>query len=186
VDRSGIGFATGQANGFVGYTERLFYILDAAPSQPLPSVISAPLGLGTHPVMFVDALVVNPNCTGPCLANAMQFIAFMSQLGTRNLIAFSQDSRQPTFPRYLLQARIDFYQDALARNNPFYPAFWQIVRSAAEFPNQGFTANYLKLGPAVLQALGGNAVARQRPPSLQPGARPEAAAAGGRAAPAWP
>jgi thiamine pyridinylase len=155
-------FAQGQANGFVGYTERLFYILDAAPSQPLPSVISAPLGLGTHPVMFVDALVVNPHCTGSCLANAMQFIAFMSQLGTRNLIAFSQDSPQPTFPRYLLQARTDFYQDALARNNPFYPSFWQIVRSAVAFPNQGFTADYLKLGPAVLQALGGSSVAPAR------------------------
>ena len=180
-------FATGQANGFVGYTERLFYILDAAPSQPLPSVISAPLGLGTHPVMFVDALVVNPHCTGPCLANAMQFIAFMSQLGTRNLIAFSQDSPQPTFPRYLLQARADFYQEAPARNNLFYRSFWQIVRSAAAFPNQGFTADYLQLGPAVLQALGGSSAARQGPPSLlRPDALPEAAAAGGRAAAAWP
>lgn len=44
----------------------------------------------------------------------MQFIDFMSQLGTRNLIAFSQDSKTPTFPRYLLQARTDFYQDAPA------------------------------------------------------------------------
>jgi len=180
-------FATGQANGFFGYTERLFYILDAAPSQPLPSVISAPLGLGSHPVMFVDALVVNPHCTGPCLVNAMQFIDFMSQLGTRNLIAFSQDSPAPTFPRYLLQARTDFYQDALARNDPFYPSFWQIVRAAVAFPNQGFTADYLTLGPAVLQALGGSSAARQGPPSLrQPGAGPGAAAAGGRAASASP
>jgi hypothetical protein len=137
--------------------------------------------------MFVDALVVNPHCTGSCLANAMQFIGFMSELGTRNLIAFSQDSPQPTFPRYLLQARADFYQDALARNNPFYPSFWQIVRSAVAFPNQGFTADYLKLGPAVLEALGGMSAARQRPPSLLwPGALPEAATASRRAAAPWP
>jgi hypothetical protein len=55
------------------------------------------------------------------------------------------------------------------------------------FPNLGFPADYLKLGPAVLQALGGNSVARQRPPSLlRPDALPEAVAAGGRAAEAWP
>ncbi len=154
---SGIGaetaFATGKANGFVGYTERLFYILSAA-TQTQPSVISAPLGLGTHPVMFVDALVVNPNCIGTCFANAMSFINFMSQLSTRNLIAFSQDAPPGTFPRYLLQANEGFYSSSLATKDPFYPQFWKFIQTAVPFPNQGFPQDRLLLGPAVTKALG--------------------------------
>jgi len=148
-------FATGRANGFVGYTERLFYILSAA-TQTQPTVISAPLGRGTHPVMFVDVLVVNPNCTGSCFVDALTFISFMSQLGTRNLIAFSQDAPPGTFPRYLLQANGAFYSGSLAQQDPFYPRFWDFIQNAVAFPNQGFPQDRLVLGPAVKKALGGD------------------------------
>lgn len=63
-------FGTGGANAYVGHTERLFYILKSRPGRALPSVVSAPLGGGTQPVMFVDALVFNRTCTGACLDDA--------------------------------------------------------------------------------------------------------------------
>jgi thiamine pyridinylase len=146
-------FATGQANGFVGFTERLFYILSAA-TQPQPSVISAPLGLGTHPIMFVDALVVNSNCTGSCFTNALKFITSMSSVNTRNLIAFSEDAQPGTFPRYLLQANANFYVGSQAKQDPFYPQFWNFIQNAVAFPNQGFPEDRLLLGPEVMKALG--------------------------------
>jgi thiamine pyridinylase len=151
-------FATGQANGFVGYTERLFYILTTNPQQR-PSLISAPLGAGSNPVMFVDALVVNPNCTGTCLINATAFIQYMSQISTRNLIAFSQDAPAGTVPRYLLQANGDFYAGSLAQQDPYYPKFWSFLQNAVPFPNQGFPLKRLLLGPDVKLALGVGATA---------------------------
>jgi len=146
-------FATGKANGFVGYTERLFYILSAAPPSQ-PSLVSAPLGHGGHPVMFVDALVVNPHCSGACLERALAFIRFMSALSTRNLIAFSQDAPAGTRPRYLLQANSDFYSGSLAQQDPYYPQFWRFLQTAEPFPNEGFPEDRLLLGPAIKAALG--------------------------------
>lgn len=154
-------FATGSANGFVGYTERLFYILTTSP-QLQPSLISAPLGGGSNPVMFVDALVVNPNCTEYCLYNATAFIQFMSQITTRNLIAFSQDAPSGTFPRYLLQANSDFYTGSLAEQDPYYPQFWSFLQNAVPFPNQGFPQDRLLLGPAVKAALGTGSTATEK------------------------
>jgi thiamine pyridinylase len=154
-------FATGQANGFVGYTERLFYILTTTP-QTKPSLISAPLGGGSHPVMYVDALVVNPNCTGTCLTQATAFIQFMSQLSTRNLIAFSQDAPSGTFPRYLQQANADFYSSTLAQQDPFYPQFWSFLQNAVPFPNRGFPESRLLLGPAIKAALGADSTAIEK------------------------
>lgn len=145
-------FATSMANGFVGYTERLFYILTVNPTAQ-PYLISAPLGDGSDPVMFVDALVVNPNCTGVCLENATRFIQFMSQVSTRNLIAFSQDAKSQTnpspIPRYLLQANEGFYQGSPASQDPYYPQFWTILQNAAPFPNQGFPQDRKNLGKAI-------------------------------------
>jgi thiamine pyridinylase len=112
--------------------------------------------------MFVDALMVNPNCTGTCFANALTFISFMSQLSTRNLIAFSQDAPPGTFPRYLLQANSAFYSGPLAQQDPFYPQFWRFLQNAVAFPNQGFPEDRLLLGPAVKKALAGES-------AVQPG-----------------
>ena len=145
-------FAAGRANGFIGYTERLFYILTARPAQK-PSVISAPLGGGSHPVMFVDVLVVNRHCTGGCRNRANAFILYMTRVSTRTLIAFSQDAPPGAIPRYLLQANADFYRQAEARQDLFYPQFWSFIQNATPFPNQGFPEDRKPLGQAVKAAL---------------------------------
>lgn len=132
-------FANGGANGFVGYSERLFFILSANSSQPNLSVASAPMDAGNQPVMFVDALVFNPACTGSCLQDAQSFATFMSTLEVRNLIAFSQDAPPGTFPRYLLQANGSFYSSQPAASDPIYQGLWvNHVSLAQPYPNQGF------------------------------------------------
>jgi thiamine pyridinylase len=146
-----LAFAAGSANGFIGYTERLFYILSAKAQNP--NVLSAPLGDGSHPIMFVDVLVVNHHCTGECRMRADAFIGYMSRISTRTLIAFSHDAPAGTVPRYLLQANADFYQQAEARRDPFYPQFWSFVQRAVAFPNQGFPEDRKPLGQAVKDAL---------------------------------
>ncbi|ADO68874.1 conserved uncharacterized protein [Stigmatella aurantiaca DW4/3-1] len=146
-------FATQKANGFMGYTEELFNILSNSGPLPPLTAISAPLGVGTRPVIFVDALVFNSNCTGPCLADAQAFAAFMSDTRVRSLIAFSQDAPKVSIPRYLLQANKAFYEVQPAASDAMYQQFLPIVHSAQPFPNQGFPEHKTALGDAVQQAL---------------------------------
>ncbi len=143
-------FASGAANGFIGYTERLFYIRKANPQRPLPSVTSAPIGGGSNPAMFVDALVFNPSCTGACLGAAQAFAAYMSSVPVRNLIAFSQDGPPGTLPRYLLQANEVFYASQPAASDPMYRAYAPIVRAARPYPNSGFPDSRRALNQALL------------------------------------
>ncbi|NTX41602.1 extracellular solute-binding protein [Myxococcus sp. CA033] len=146
-------FATEQANGFMGYTERLFFIRQARPSQPLPQVISVPLGTGSAPAVFVDALVLNANCTGTCAQDAHAFTEFMSDPEVRRLIAFSEDAPAGTSPRYLLQANRAFYQQEPARSDPMYQKFEPLLTGARPYPNQGFPENRKALQTALLEDL---------------------------------
>ncbi|RKG90879.1 extracellular solute-binding protein [Corallococcus sp. CA049B] len=148
-----VAFAQEQANGFMGYTERLFYILQSQPSMPLPEVISVPLGAGSAPAVFVDALVLNANCTGTCAEDARAFTSFMQDPGTRSLIAFSADAPQGTRPRYLLQANRAFYQQEPARSDPMYQQYEDILSGARPYPNQRFPENRKALQAALREAL---------------------------------
>jgi thiamine pyridinylase len=176
-------FANGLSNGFIGYTERLFYIRSANPSAPLPSVITDPIGGGTHPSMFVDALVFNPNCTDACLTTAQAFASYMSTVSVRNLIAFSLDGPAGTIPRYLLQANQSFYAAAPASRDPMYQAYLPFVQVAQPFPNTNFPQARTSLNAALTAWFTGDSSSSptasstaQRdpaaPPSNAPGARP--------------
>ncbi|MCP3102309.1 extracellular solute-binding protein [Myxococcus sp. K15C18031901] len=146
-------FATEAANGFMGYTERLFYILAANPSMALPEVISVPLGAGSSPTVFVDALVLNTHCTGTCAQDARAFTDFMKDPEVRTLIAFSQDAPRGSTPRYLLQANRAFYQQEPARSDPMYPKYEALLRNARPYPNQGFPENRKAMQAALLENL---------------------------------
>lgn len=155
-------FAQNKANGFVGYSERLFYILKARDGNlALPYVISAPLGVGSNPVMFVDALMMNPACTGQCAADAEAFSKFMSSLKVRNLIAFSQDGTDLTLPRYLLQALRTFYTTPPGSENLIYQQIRPILDGDRQYPNRGFPKARLKLNLALTKALTGADVLEQ-------------------------
>ncbi|MFY2558075.1 extracellular solute-binding protein [Corallococcus terminator] len=146
-------FATEQANGFMGYTERLFFIRQARPTQRLPEVISVPLGTGSAPAVFVDALVLNASCTGACAEDARAFTTFMSDPEVRGLIAFSEDAPLGTSPRYLLQANRAFYQQEPARSDPMYQRFEPLLNGARPYPNQGFPENRRAMQAALLEDL---------------------------------
>ncbi|MEM1323398.1 MAG: extracellular solute-binding protein [Bacteroidota bacterium] len=114
--------AANNANGFIGYSERLYYISKFNPDT-LPDLISAPIGGGSNPVMFVDALFFNKECanSNECGGDASNFMYFMNQVETRNIIAFSLDvPQEKRIPRYLLQANKNFYTSAPAKDNGIY------------------------------------------------------------------
>lgn len=144
-------FATHQANGFIGYTESLFAIRSVNPSAPLPTVISDPIGGGTHPTLFVDALVFNPACTGECLSIAQTFASYMSTVDVRSIIAFSLDGAPGTLPRYLLQASEAFYSVPPASQDPMYQAYAPITAAGRSFPNTNFPEARLPLNEELLK-----------------------------------
>ncbi|TRW95147.1 extracellular solute-binding protein [Candidatus Methylobacter oryzae] len=148
-------FARGEANGYVGYTENLFNILSARPQDAPPlHVISAPMGNGEKPVMYVDGLVFNTNCTSQCLDDAQNVAKYLTATATRNLIAFSQDAGAGAIPRYLMQANTDFYTVEPAASNPYYQAYWQqIVTKAEPVPNTGVPENKDSISKALQTAL---------------------------------
>lgn len=153
-----LAFAQGRAGGFVGYSERLHYIVAAAPSAALPKVVSAPMGNGSKPILFADALVTSAKCTGTCRDDADAFITFMTAVERRQLIAFSQDvppdAPGGVIPRYLLQARSSFYTAEPAASNPIYTALQPVVTSKGRsFPNEGFPAARSDLNRALTDAL---------------------------------
>lgn len=149
-------FAQGKANAFLGYSERLFFILSSNRALPLPTPISAPLGAGSQPMIFVDALAVSAQCQGQCLADAQALTAYLSSAKVRTLIAFSQDAPAGTPPRYLLQANERFYSMAPAREDPVYQGiFTRVIQRGQPFPNQGFPKVRTALDAALMQALGG-------------------------------
>lgn len=157
-------FAQNQANGFVGYSERLFYILQARGGDiTLPSVISAPLGVSSNPVMFVDALVLNRACTSQCATDAATFSRFMSSLQVRTLIAFSNDVSPKTFPRYLLQALASFYTSPPGSQNLIYQQLYPFVQTAQAFPNNGFPEAKDPLNAALVKVLAGGVQAVESP-----------------------
>ena len=151
--RSEEAFGAGAANGFMGYTERLFYILNSKPGRPLPGVISAPLGGGTRPVIFVDALVFNPACTAACREDAQDFARYLSEPAVRETIAFSRDASAGSTPRYLLQASRAFYDGEAARADPIYRALLPIVEAGQSYPNRGFPQARKPLNEAVTAEL---------------------------------
>ncbi|AGC47100.1 lipoprotein [Myxococcus stipitatus DSM 14675] len=146
-------FAQEQANGFIGYTERLVPILKARPGMALPEVISVPLGKGSATTVFVDALVVNANCTGQCAQDARAFTTFLGSPQVRSLIAFSGDGPRGTLPRYLLQAPRAFYELERTRSDPMYRKFTPLLEGAHPFPSQGFPENRKALQAALQEAL---------------------------------
>lgn len=146
-------YALGSANSFFGYTERLHYIRAAKADEPLPSIISAPMGDGTHPIILVDALVFNPGCTGACLVDNQTVAAYMDSVPVRALIAFSQDAPPGAIPRYLLQANQAFYKTPSASADPMYQAYLSIVSQAHVYPNQGFPEAHEALKNSVLASL---------------------------------
>lgn len=146
-------YALGKANGFLGYPERLYHIRAARPERPLPTVISAPVGHGSHPVAFVDGLVFNPSCAGQCLADARDLAMYMASVPVRSLIAFSQDAPQGSIPRYLLQASQAFYAAAPASADPMYKAYLPIVSQARSYPNQGYPEAREEINKALITAL---------------------------------
>lgn len=153
-------FAAGAANGFVGYSERLFYVKEHAPDKT-PYAISAPLGAGKRPVMFVDALVFNTHMEGAVQDAASAFAEFMASAATREMLSLSHDAPAGKPFRYLMQASQAFWDlPAVADDKVFAALRAEVAEQAVALPNSGFPENKDRLN-GLLKARLGNALAHE-------------------------
>ena len=119
------------------------------------SIIAPPLGPQNNFLMFTDALIVNKALltTSEIQEDIDIFINFYSRLTTRLSIAFGIDLPSPHPPRYLMQARKDFYATEQVSSNTIYSALAAMLQYAVAAPNNGLYHNRRHLRDTIMQAL---------------------------------
>ena len=91
-DLSAQQFALGKSDAFLGYSERLNYMLRQGANAKRIRISSAPLGEGKRPVVFVDAFVVRrQGCDAACWQAAAKLAAYMNAPETQEWVLMSRD-----------------------------------------------------------------------------------------------
>jgi thiamine pyridinylase len=128
-------FAGGEARALFGYSEYIYYALSAPGAKVTPStlnVVSAPLSHGSQPLIYVDGLVRNVNCTDECARRAQVFAEFLTSREVQLALAFGEDV-SPAAPRYLLMSRQTFWNDGRVKNDPLYQQLAPVVQTGKAF-----------------------------------------------------
>ena len=99
---------------------------------------SAPLGEGSHPLLFVDAFVLRKDCTGPCEAAGRAFTDYMTRPETMSWIMMSEDAGATRVPRYLLAATKSAYKTPPVRGDRNYILMEKMTKNGLPYPNTKF------------------------------------------------
>ena len=117
-------------------------------------ITAPPLGPGNNFLMYTDALVINKALqTATTLQDINVFMNFYSRLDTRLSIAFGNDLPNPHPPRYLMQARMDFYTSPQITNNFIYSKLYATLQYAVAAPNHNLYNNRHEMAQRITQAL---------------------------------
>ncbi|GAB4521211.1 MAG: hypothetical protein Tsb0020_39830 [Haliangiales bacterium] len=131
-------FARGDADALIGYSERLHPILTAAQkSVGELYVSSAPLGGGDHPVLFTDALVASPLCTGRCREAAQAFAEYYTSDEVFETALLARDVGSAAVPRYLLPSTNSAFAIEAVASDRLYEQFRAAIAGAAPYPTDG-------------------------------------------------
>ena len=119
------------------------------------NVIAPPLGPGNNFLMYTDAMVVNRALvtTTALQEDVNTFMNFYSRLTTRLSIAFGDDLPKPHPPRYLMQARMDFYTTQPVTADPIYSNLSTTLQYAVAAPNNELYSNRDNMNDQIIQAL---------------------------------
>jgi thiamine pyridinylase len=133
-------FVKGMADGLVGYSERLHYILKGGMASEQVQMRSLPLGNGNSPVMFVDALVLRMGASDQITAAARAFADFLVSPEIQEYLVMSRDSKADRIPRYLIPATKDVFAKQSLVMDRFYRDLARDATIARPFPNTGFSS----------------------------------------------
>lgn len=128
--------AAGNAHSMVAYSERLHHLRRAAAKEAEWTLVSAPVGAGRGPAVFVDALVRSPQCSGQCATAAAAFADYLTKPSTFEWIMLSDDATKNGIPRYLIPAHRNAYT-ARVLEDPYYRQINTQLVSARPYPRFG-------------------------------------------------
>ena len=119
------------------------------------SIIAPPLGAENNFLMYTDAMVINRALvTTPAVQEDVDaFINFYSRLTTRLSIAFGDDLPVPHPPRYLMQARLDFYTAQQVTADAIYSKLNKTLQYAVTAPNNRVYNNKKRMSDQITEAL---------------------------------
>lgn len=147
-------FASGEASVFVGYSEFLNEIVTKRTDTAPLYVASAPLGGGSHPVLFTDGLVLRKGCLGACQSDARAFAEYLDGSRMYETLLMSKDAPFAK-PRYLLPATRSAFQIPSVAADPFYAVLAEIVAGGGSFPTSGLNDARGDMKQRLLAALTG-------------------------------
>jgi thiamine pyridinylase len=152
ADLAAMEFATGGADSTFGYSERLHLIRKKAPNDTF-YISSAPLGPGSRPVVFVDALVLRGDCDAGCHLAAQRFAEYLNGPTTKEWILMSRDAGDQATPRYLVPATLSAYRTQALRNDPLFQSIKNQLQDAAPYPQSGLNAVRKQMRDEILKSL---------------------------------
>jgi thiamine pyridinylase len=140
-------FAHARGRALVGYSERMFHILNEVrhPTDPTPVIDASTITVRLYnqgvangnPLVWVDSFALDKDLAGPRLSAAERFIAFATSTTAYRTILLPPN--EP--PQYLLPAYTDVFADAtLLASAPLYQQFAHGLDHAATLAAVGLPA----------------------------------------------
>ena len=141
-----------------GYSELsgsfLQYAMNKGIDINVYDVIAPPLGPANNFLMYTDAMVINKALVNTdSQEDVDSFINFYSKLTTRLSIAFGDDLPMQHPPRYLMQARMDFYNAPRVTDDMIYNILRATPQYAVAAPNNGLYNNRKNMKDEIQLAL---------------------------------
>jgi thiamine pyridinylase len=141
----------------IGYSERLHPILRTLKEPDQLHVASAPLGSGSSPLLFTDALVRRKGCSGECEKAATAFAQYLLDPASQEWLVMASDKQQPpataVVPRYLLPATATAYDQPALQKDRLYRTLRDLTRNARSYPSFGLYSVRSVLRDTLIQRL---------------------------------
>jgi thiamine pyridinylase len=135
-------FATKQAHGMYGYSERLHQIfkegMAAGISDLTVKIIPMPLGdIPNEPLFYTDAFVFRRGMSFDKLAAAQNFVEFMATPKMQAAVAAAEETAKNKVPlRYLLPMSSKAYDVPFLSTDPYYQLYFRKL-TGRNLPNRG-------------------------------------------------
>jgi len=146
-------FATGKADAFLGYSERLNYILRNGGRAGQVRISSAPLGEGKRPLLFVDVFVLRHDCGASCQQAASRFAAYMNAPETKEWILMGRDKNTDAVPRYVIPATLSAFETPRVKKDDYYRSLRKEIDGGAPYPANGLPAARTAIRNAIVKEL---------------------------------
>jgi thiamine pyridinylase len=132
-------FGRGELTALVGYSERLNSALSQDNAKIENVHISpAPLGEGSRPFLFTDALVLSRHCdSDPCRDAAKRFAEYYVSDRVFEVALMALETQQKRVPRYLLPSTTGAFGAGKVAQDSIYKQLRAAVAEAKPYPNIG-------------------------------------------------